>query len=367
MLFRRYLELGSVVRLKTALDAEGIVTPTRIAGTGRASGGKRVSRGHLYWILSNPIYIGRLRHKGQEHNGLHSGVIEPETWQAVQEKLHSQTQLRRQATKDELSFLAGKLFDDRGHRMGATFAAKGSRRWRYYVSRAALTGRNNEAGAVAWVSAPTIEALVIDAVKRRRSEAQRRNEVRRATSTLSGATAHDERTHDRNPNAEAVASFAEAIERVTLARTHLEIVLSGFGDDEETTSTIVVPWTPDAFRRRRDIIQPTAPDTSPKRAMRARAREVFATAIVDAHRWLDELLSDPTASIAALADRERKSERSIRMTLSLAFLAPDLVKSACDGKLPRGFNTTRLVSLPMLWPEQWSALGLQPPMGERGV
>ena len=144
-------------------------------------------------------------------------------------------------------------------------------------------------------------------------------------------------------------------------------MLSGFGDDGETTSTIVVPWTPNAFRRRRAIIQPTTPDSSPKRAMPARAREVFAGAIVDAHRWLDELLSDPTTSIAAPADRECKSERSIRMTLSLAFLGPELVKAAINSKLPRGFNTTRLVDLPMLWPEQWSALCLQPPIGDHGA
>ena len=98
MLFRRYLELGSVVRLKAALDAEGILTPTRVAGTGRASGGKRLSRGHLYWILSNPTYIGRLRHKAEEHVGLHSGVILAESWQAVQERLASQTQSRTQTT-----------------------------------------------------------------------------------------------------------------------------------------------------------------------------------------------------------------------------------------------------------------------------
>jgi len=169
---------------------------------------------------------------------------------------------------------------------------------------------------------------------------------------------------DRIPHAEATAAAAglvEAIEKVTLSRTQLEIVLSALDDDEETSSTIVVAWTPAAFRRRRDIIQQTAPNTSPKRAMRARAREVFAGAIIDAHRWLDELLSDPVASIAALADREHKSERSIRMTLSVAFLAPNLVKAAIDGKLPRGFNSTRLVDLPMLWPEQWLALGLERP------
>jgi hypothetical protein len=96
--------------------------------------------------------------------------------------------------------------------------------------------------------------------------------------------------------------------------------------------------------------------------MRARAREVFIAALSQAHRWLDELLSDAEASIATVAARECKSERSVRMTLSLVFLAPDLVRAAIDGRLPRGFNRTRLVDLPMLWSEQWRVLGLEPPV-----
>ena len=69
-LYRRYLELGSVVRLKTALDSENVRCPSRMSRSGRTTGGVLISRGHLYWILSNPIYVGRLRHKGQIHDGL---------------------------------------------------------------------------------------------------------------------------------------------------------------------------------------------------------------------------------------------------------------------------------------------------------
>src|ERR1700727_3052612 len=67
-IFRRYLELGSVVRLKIALDAENVRLPIRIVGTGRITGGGLISRGHVCWILSNPIYVGLLRHKGQIHD-----------------------------------------------------------------------------------------------------------------------------------------------------------------------------------------------------------------------------------------------------------------------------------------------------------
>jgi site-specific DNA recombinase len=95
--------------------------------------------------------------------------------------------------------------------------------------------------------------------------------------------------------------------------------------------------------------------------MRAQARVVLVDALRDAHRWLDELTTDPSRSIESIAAPEKKTERSVRMTMSLAFLSPDLAKAAIDGRLPRGFGTKRLMDLPMTWSEQWSALGLKPP------
>jgi site-specific DNA recombinase len=61
----------------------------------------------------------------------------------------------------------------------------------------------------------------------------------------------------------------------------------------------------------------------------------------------------------------RRRSSSIRMTLSLAFLAPEIVKAAIEGRLPRGFGLKRLVDLPMAWTDQWRALGLQTPNRER--
>jgi site-specific DNA recombinase len=95
--------------------------------------------------------------------------------------------------------------------------------------------------------------------------------------------------------------------------------------------------------------------------MPANARAILIEALHDAHRWLDDLLSDPSLTLESIASREGKSERSIRMTLSLAFLAPEIVKAAVEGRLPRGFGLKRLVDLPMTWPDQWRALGLQAP------
>jgi site-specific DNA recombinase len=95
--------------------------------------------------------------------------------------------------------------------------------------------------------------------------------------------------------------------------------------------------------------------------MPANARAILIEALRDAHRWLDAPPSDPRLTLESIASREDKTVRSIRMTMSLAFLTPDIVKAAVEGRLPRGFGLKRLVDLPMAWPDQWRTLGLQTP------
>ena len=183
-----------------------------------------------------------------------------------------------------------------------------------------------------------------------------------ALSALEDVSADESPICDSGPRRLRAAEIESAIERVTLSASRVEIALADAADVEEQDRRLVLPWTRSSPHRRRDIIQGTDESGGrPRRAMRARAREVFIAALSRAHRWPDELLSDAETSIATVAARERKSERSIRMTLSLVFLAPDLVRAAIEGRLPRGFNRTRLVHLPMLWSEQWRVLGLEPP------
>jgi site-specific DNA recombinase len=152
-----------------------------------------------------------------------------------------------------------------------------------------------------------------------------------------------------------------AVERITIRRTALEIQLAQEIAGEAPDRILLVPWTPPSPYRRREIVQGAGEQFAAVRPMRTQARVVLVDALRDAHRWLDELTTDPIRTIESIAAPEKKTERSIRMTLSLAFLSPALVKAAIDGRLPRGFGTKRLMDLPMTWSEQRSALGLKPP------
>ena len=75
-IFRRYLELGSVRLLMEDLNRRGIRSKVRVAKNGKQSGGNSFFRGALYVLLSNPIYIGEIRHKGVRHPGLHEPIVD---------------------------------------------------------------------------------------------------------------------------------------------------------------------------------------------------------------------------------------------------------------------------------------------------
>lgn len=92
--------------------------------------------------------------------------------------------------------------------------------------------------------------------------------------------------------------------------------------------------------------------------IRAETRASLVAAIAKGRKWLDALVSGLVKDPAEIAARERCSVRKVEMTISLAFLAPDLVKAAVDGQLPHGMTMVRLYDLPVEWPQQYAKLGL---------
>jgi site-specific DNA recombinase len=81
-------------------------------------------------------------------------------------------------------------------------------------------------------------------------------------------------------------------------------------------------------------------------------------AIAAARRGLDDLVTGRVTDIEALATQEGRSARSVTMLLSLAFLAPHLVKAIVDHWMPRGIGLTQMMDLPGEWSEQRKAIGL---------
>ena len=135
-LFRQYLTLGNVRLLVERLTSDGARVPLRTLGSGRQIGGGKFSRGQVYAILSNPTYLGKIRHKDSTFDGTHPAIIGRDLWDEVQARLRDNAQgAQRTASQQSTSVLAGRVFDEDGQPLVATHACKGKVRYRYYVSR----------------------------------------------------------------------------------------------------------------------------------------------------------------------------------------------------------------------------------------
>src|SRR5687767_6372299 len=91
-IYRLYLTLGCVSKLKAHLDDGAVLTEKRTSRSGQIGGGIKYSRGALYRILRNRIYLGEISHKGSIYNGEHDPVVRRDLWQKVQEKLQENNQ-----------------------------------------------------------------------------------------------------------------------------------------------------------------------------------------------------------------------------------------------------------------------------------
>src|SRR5262249_41625847 len=141
LIFRLYLELGSVHRVRDELDRRSVVSKKRGSKSGIRSGGARFSRGALYEMLANPIYVGEIRHKKISYPGQHEPIVEREQWRRVQEMLKQRaTRKGGGASERAHGLLTGKLFDENGEPLYACYAKRGVRRYRYFVSRKLIRG-----------------------------------------------------------------------------------------------------------------------------------------------------------------------------------------------------------------------------------
>src|SRR5271170_5938626 len=165
-IYKRYLELGCVRQLRKELAKRGIGSKVRVSQKGIKSGGCRFSRGALYELLANPIYIGEIRHKQERHPGQHEPILPRELWERVQRRLNDNAARARRSSNGSIaSPLAGKLFDADGQPLYVQGATKGRRRYRYYVSKCLVNGSASGNGKGWRLAAPEIERAVAIAAR----------------------------------------------------------------------------------------------------------------------------------------------------------------------------------------------------------
>jgi site-specific DNA recombinase len=347
LIYRRYLELSGVNALVRDLKDKDIRTKIRLRATGSTHGGILFERGSLFYLLRNRFYIGEVKYKGEVLPGEQPAIMDRQLFDAVQQKLTDQWSHRNHAKTKSNHLLMGLLYDDAGHRMIPTHATKAGIRYRYYVSLPHLKGesKTTSVGSVSRIPATDIENIIVKSV----------NEHLLAQ--------HDQPSSGR-AHADDLGLITEQVVRIDVRKDRLIVRFKSAGTEEGSHSAddqmLSIPWQKPPSRKSRQILIPVGVSRNDVRATRIERRARLVNAIARGRRWLDEIVSGSVTDVQQIAARQKCSARQVNLTISLAFLAPDLVKAAVEGRLPRGIGVERLRDAPAEWSRQFETLGLNP-------
>jgi site-specific DNA recombinase len=327
-IFDRYTELGSVHALERDLAARGVRTKQTLRRDGTIRGGVAFSRGALFHLLRNRLYLGEIPHKGQSHPGQHEAIIPLDLFAAVQAQLDGQARRRSssQGARMAASPLTGRLLDADGHRMSPTFAyGRRGTLYRYYVSAPLQQGHKRAPG----------------------DPHPRRVPARLVEEALARAMATSPAIRPMDADGADDASPLDLIDSVTLQADRLIVTLrpDARGRDGAAIQPLVVPFRLSTRTGRSEVVcsEVVAGDaTAPRRD------RVLIRALKQAHARLQR-----DATGGPILDAAPDMIRARRI-LRLAFLAPDLQRAILEGRQPRHLTLARLIDsdIPLLWSEQ---------------
>ena len=348
LIYRRYLELSGVNALVRDLKDKDSRTKIRLRVTGATHGGIPFGRGSLFYLLRNRFYIGEVKYKGEILPGEQPAIMDRELFDAVQQKLTDQWSHRNHAKSKSYHLLTGLLYDDAGHRMIPTHATKAGIRYRYYVSLPHLKGESKtvSVGSVSRIPATDIEDIIVKSVNEHL------------------AAQHDQPSSSSARADDRGVRIAKQVARIDVHKDRLSVRLKSPDMEDPSASTddrvLSIPWQKPPSRQSRQILLPHHASRTDVRPIRIEKRAALVAAIARSRRWLDQIVSGQVTELEQIATREKCSVRHVNMTISLAFLAPELVSAAVEGRLPRGIGVERLRDAPAEWNRQFEALGLNP-------
>lgn len=405
-LFRRYLEIGSVPALARELNDESVTAgavPSLLhadTGQGRRPPTKKVGKGKLYYILSNPIYTGRIRHRGAIHQGEHDAIIDDDLFEAVQARLAEQAPRERgKAVQRDIHLLNGLLFDETGDRLSPIHGSKAGKRYRYYISsrlKASVAARGD-----GWrIPAADIEAIVVQQLAALLSNKphlsnwlqQAAQGARIEEGLEKAAISFRALGGTAMPLSKLREIVGIAIRRIDLDRERIRISIDSarlaawlVGDAIELAKSgassarltsrrtvergaalslprsdeqLYILDLPLSIRRRgverRLLIEGAAVPVP-------RLDQPLIDAIARAHAYLEMLTNCEGCTRKDVATRFGVHPEDVSRLLPLAFLSPRIVDAILTGQQPVDLSVqhlTRNIELPVIWADQARTLGI---------
>lgn len=368
-IFQRYLALGSVRALADELDDARIRSQQRVSRSGRILGGGRLVEGALYHILKARTYIGEVTHKEKSYTGQHQGIIDPDTFDQVQQSLARNAAARRAGTHAaHPSVLAYLVWDGLGRRMSPTHSRRGPRVHHYYASRQET---REERASPAWrVPAADLEEVVVGALVHR---LRNRDALRDTAPTHDDAVAMIHSTFERAAMIANEITAVSALEKRQIITNFVRRV-TVLTDKVEVLVCLDSLWPEERAavdERPTEILLTVA-----ARITRTGKRAVLAIApaqIVSTQRQDVPLIKLITKAYAArmmveaepidpkqLAEKTGQDKDYFARLIRLGYLAPDIISAILDGRQPATLSRqylARVSKLPLDWAEQRQLLG----------
>jgi DNA invertase Pin-like site-specific DNA recombinase len=375
-LFGMYLEIRSVPKLKDECDRLGLKTKTQHQQDGRIAGGKPLSRGHLYTLLTKPIYIGQVVHRRKTYPGQQDAIIDPDTFHQVQALITANAPDRLQReNRASPHLLTGLLFDETGDALSPTHATKKGKRYRYYTSHRLKSAGASRSGGRR-LAADKIEAVVLQLLQdhlsdqgklarlfsNAESSANQMLQLAQGAKRLAGELTTQ--TH-----AELKATICKLVQEVGLSTESIavQIRLNGLYDlltagkskaklnlPSDATSTINSPLQLKKRGVETKLVIGDGPQTI------AEPNQALIMLIAQAQYWLERLTTGTVPSIIDLAEEQGVDKNKISRALRFAYLAPDITQAILEGHHPVELTADRmrrLPDLPMNWQKQRDLLG----------
>lgn len=355
-IFDLYLRLGNVRLVKSECDRIGLKTKVRLHG-GKIKGGTGFSRGHLYSVLNNPLYAGKVKYKDELYDGQHDAIIDPETWEMVQRKLEESAVDRTSNTNQkQVNLLTGFVYDETGQLLKTNYTIKQEKRYRYYVSTCQGGWR-----IPAQTLEQAVEEIILNWLKDEKElylnfekyfdgrtnsfEAVKRSALK-LTATVTQAALPEKATLFRKLITK-VELLNDKI-KINLNRPALYEMLELTGQEDEL-----------------DKIYLTAAHQIKKRGVEkkiilkgdnsTKKDEKMIALIARSYQWLQELVNGEVTSLSEIASRDNIDIGDVSRFFQLAFLAPDIVVSIIEGKQPAELTTEklkRMYTLSQSWKKQ---------------
>ena len=357
-IMRRYIEIGSVPVLIERLKADGILTKVQVGSSTGHRGGIAFARGSLFHLLKNPIYRGKIVHKGQVFDGEHEAIVDEDLWEQVQMHLQERAPSRKRPTNEpQRALLQGLMFDPEGRPMVPTYGSNGTRRYTYYVSRRDLARKGDprptrfRRGEIENHIASQLIAFLNDEHALRRMSGVNEAEILQTLFERGLWLAQDLARPDRSDD--ALRGILNAI-HVTKDAIRMELKPDALGIGHTETWSCIIP-RPTGGRPFREA--KLKMDAKPKND---RYNPDLVSLLAEAMEVQRLVLQSPELSLNQLGKREGRCRTHLARLLRISWLSPRIVEAVADGTQPKTLTRKALLSvaLPLAWDEQERMLGL---------